>query len=437
MEAISSSFLYMLTMLDRSIPPKFQRIDTFNIGKVKTSTLDNGRKMHYIISDAQPVVKIELLFRSGQVNEEVKGVSSFAYKMLAEGTSSKSAKEISSTIEHYGAQLDITGGTDNSAVSLFCLKKHIPLLLPILKEIMGEASFPEKELENLKSQRIQNLKVNLEKNAFLAARSFRNALFGESHPYGKVLQIEDIAKINREECHAFYKKHIENQFEILLCGDVDDAIFSLLNQYFGQDAVETNMLVKPDLLQIQPQYAPQHIHKEGSLQSAIRIGRPIFTKKHEDHPKLSIINEILGGYFGSRLMKNIREEKGYTYGIHSVLYSFQQHGYWAIGAEVKGENTMDALREIKKEIQKLIEEPVPQDELEIVQNYIMGQFLSSLNTPFALLEKFKSIYLFQQDYNYYDHYLNTLNHCTPEELQAIAAKYWQADDLLEIVVGQV
>ncbi|BDD00146.1 pitrilysin family protein [Persicobacter psychrovividus] len=423
-------------MIDRSIAPKFERINKFNIQKVTPFKLTNGRKLHYLRSDAQPVVKIELLFKTGHIHESKTGMCSFAFKMLSEGVDGLSGKEIAEFIEHHGAQIDVSPGTDYSSVAIYCLRQHTEALLPILHKIVNFPTFPEQELETAKTQRKQSIMVNLEKNSFIASRAFRNALFGVDHPYGKVWALEDIDAVTTTDCRDFFNDHIRNKFEVLLCGDVDDQLIAQIDELFGQERL-SNKNESTQLPPIVSATSPVHVQKADSLQSAIRIGRPIFTKKHEDYAALSIINEILGGYFGSRLMKNIREDKGYTYGIHSSLYSFQSHGYWAIGAEVNGENTKEAVIEIHKEVQKLIDEPVPAEELEIVQNYILGQYLSSVNTPFALLEKFKSVYLFGQGYEYYDQYLDVLNAVTPASLQKIAAQYWQKDDLIEIVVGKI
>jgi predicted Zn-dependent peptidase len=177
------------------------------------------------------------------------------------------------------------------------------------------------------------------------------------------------------------------------------------------------------------------LHKEGALQSAIRIGRRIITRSHPDYPGLSVLNTLLGGYFGSRLMSNIREDKGYTYGIGSAVVSLSAAGYFFISTEVGADVTSAALDEIYKEVELLRREAVDQEELAMVRNYMMGSFLKGIDGPFALIDRFKTIHLSGLDYDYFDRYLRTLESIGPEELKDLAVRYFDRNDLCELVVG--
>jgi predicted Zn-dependent peptidase len=236
--------------------------------------------------------------------------------------------------------------------------------------------------------------------------------------------------------HHFFLQHYQGDFEIILSGQITSEIINVLEKYFGSTA---------QLTAAQPVYpagdpTPDHRHrivieKPENLQSSIRVGKLLFTRNHPDFAKVKVVNTLLGGYFGSRLMRNIREDKGFTYGISSGIATFQETGYLVIGTDVKKEFTLQTLEEIYKEIDKLQREPVGDEELRTLKNYMAGHLLSSVDTPFALADKFKNIYLYGLDYDYYTHYLQTINHMDADIIQDTAKKYLQTDKMKEVIVG--
>lgn len=424
-------------ILDRSIAPPSRPIREVNLVEAQTRYLANGVPLHVIRAGKQPVVGIELLFRSAGIKHAIKtGTCFFTLKMLAEGTAQKSAYEISEYADKYGAFLQFSPGVDYSTVDVYCLSKYANELLQLLHEITVEPSFPQEELAKFKTIQKQRLKVNNEKSSMLASKKIKAVLFGAEHPYGKSLEEEDVDKITREDLLAFYENILLSRLEIIVSGDVNEEVIQAVAKHFGQRAMAPESVDRPKIKPFNQAGNKQHIvERPDNLQSSIRMGMPLFTKDHPDYNKFRVVNTILGGYFGSRLMRNIREEKGLTYGINSGVVAHQEAGYFIAGTDVKKEFTGLVIDEIYKEIELLRTKPVNEVELNTVKNYMAGRLLSSVDTPFALAEKFKNVYLYGLNYDFYKSYLDFINTIDANTIQQVAEKYLIPSQIKEVVVG--
>lgn len=426
-------------MLDRKTPPPYHLLDKIDIIRAKTQYLNNGLPIHIINAGTQPIIKVEFIFSAGNYFELQPGDAYFTIKMLAEGTQKRSGQAISNYIDQFGAFSDFNHGVDRVSIGLYTLRKHLAELLPILLEIISQPSFPEKELNNLKNITLQNLQINQEKNNYVASRKFRKSIFGEGHPYGRTLSQEIITEVQPNQLHHFFqKKYAQQPFDIVLVGQIDEKVINQVAEVFSPLEISTQgkqaASAPPPPL---PQAQQFLIEKEGSLQSSLRIGRRLFSKNHPDYFKLMVTNEIFGGYFGSRLMKNLREDKGFTYGVYSNLIMFNQDGYLVIGTDVKKEHTQQTLDEIYKEMNLMRTELVQEKELETVRNYIMGSFASSLSTPFDLADIFKSLYFNNLDYSFYDQYVHIIKNIQSDDILETAEKYLNPDLLTQVVVGGI
>lgn len=424
-------------MLDRSIPPAFQVVDKVSILEAKTQYLDNGIPVHMINAGGQPVLRVELFFKAGAAFEPKLGNSYFVIKMIREGTSKRNTQQISEYIDQYGAFIEFKPGPDRVGIILYTMAKYLDQLLGLIQELLNEATFPEKELENFKNISRQNLLLNLKRNGFVASRIMNQVLFG-SHPYGLDLTDEAINQINREDLLTFYNTLIKNNpCDIIVSGETNDEVFNTLNQYFGGLDLSNYLKMDQPILS-KPVSLPQKHHlevREQSTQSSIRIGQLSLTKNHPDYPRFIILNEIFGGYFGSRLMSNIREDKGYTYGVYSRVALFEQAAYYGIMTDVRKEFTQQTIDEIHKESKLMRTELVSKDELELVRNYMSGSLTSTINSPFALADIFKSLYFHGLDYSFYESYFEALKNITSQDLIELANKYLHTEEMHEIVVG--
>ncbi|WP_247237739.1 pitrilysin family protein [Telluribacter sp. SYSU D00476] len=423
--------------LDRTIAPSYRIIRSIHLPDAETVTLDNGIVLHVINIGDQPVVRLECIFDAGTWYESQPGASYFAIKMLPEGTLTRSSAGISEAFDYVGAFTEMTHSADRAGIMVYCLTRFLPEVLPLVQELIAAATFPEKEWEDLQNITLQNLRVNQEKNAFLATRQLRASLYGTEHPYGRSQSEEQINQVSREAAQAHYEQHIRNSsYRIILSGQVGQQEIQLVNQYLGQ----VQGLTTPSEAALDSSVLPAGggaslTEKAESLQSSIRLGKRLLTRKHPDYFKMLVTNEILGGYFGSRLMKNIREEKGLTYGISSSVITLRHDGYFTIGTDVKKEFTQQTLDEIRKEIHLLQTQPVPDDELQNVKNFMAGEFAGSLNTAFEVADRQKILLLDELPADFFDRYIDQIHATTAEDIQRIANQYLQLDDLTEVVVG--
>ena len=424
-------------MIDRTVAPASQKIDSYILPHASTVQLDKGMNLHTLLLGTQDVIRLEVIFKAGNWYEEQTGLAHFTSKMLGEGTSKNSAKDIQDKFAFYGAFMELNSGMDNASITIYTLSKYLDHILPLIYELFSDAQFPENELENMRNITLQGLKVNMEKTAFLAGTRFRELLFGAEHPYGRFLSEEAINKIEVKDLKSFYQKHYTSgSFDIFISGNGKEDFEKSIRSHFKRNTNET--ISAPGKIDSAP-FSKQRevIEKEGSMQSSIRMGKKLFTINHEDYYKVYFLNEILGGYFGSRLMQNIREDKGYTYGIHSSVVTHKSDGYFVIGTDVKREFTQQTIDEIYKEIRRLKTEKVGAEELENVRNYMLGSFVNSISTPFAIADKFKTIYLNGMDYSFYEKYFNTISTMSSTDLFETAQKYFQEEQLLEVVAGGI
>jgi zinc protease len=428
-----------MQVLDRITIPEYKLIEQVNIIRATEKRLDNGIPVYSINAGTQELVKVELQFRAGIVQQSEALVASSTNAMLNEGTDRYSAAEIADLIDYYGAFLETDCGQDFASVNIYTLNKHIAHVLPVLENIVKNSVFPDNELGIYVQNKKQKFLVNNKKVDTIARKRFKSLIFGEKHHYGYNVKLEDYDSLSREHLIYFYNRFYRSgNCRIIVAGKVNDDVFSMLNRHFGGSDWNDLLPVTPgDGSSIAPVQEKKHlIYKEDAVQSAIRVGKLLFNKTHPDYKAMQVLNTALGGYFGSRLMMNIREDKGYTYGIGSGMVSLQHAGYFFISTEVGVDVCGKAIDEINNELERMIKEPLGEDEMLLVRNYLLGAFLRSVDGPFALAEKFKSIMEYGLGYDYFEQFLNTVKTITPEELQALAKKYLDPSSMQELVVGK-
>jgi len=426
-------------MLNRAQAPSFKTIDTINIIKANHTKFSNGIDFYSLSAGSQEIVKIEFIFKAGMYHQTASLIASSTNNLLEVGSKSYSANQISDGIDFYGSFLELHVEQDFAIVSLFSLNKYLNESLKFIEELIKYPTFPDDEFKLYITNKKQNHFINSQKGDVLVRRKFSQLLYGEKHPYGLTVVDNDFDRINISEIKDFFSQYYtSNNCTIIASGNLPDSITETLNSFFGEKKWgQTNDLILPKSYSIETTKQQKHfIYKEDAIQSAIRVGRVLFNKTHPDYFKFQVLNAILGGYFGSRLMANIREDKGYTYGIGSGVVNLVNTGSFYISTEVGNNVTSQTLKEIYKEIKILRENLVSVDELETVRNYILGQFLRSVDGPFALADKFKAIWEYNLDYTYFDLYFNAIKIVTPNDIIDLANKYLQEKDLLECVVGK-
>jgi len=424
--------------LDRKKAPAFHQVENIEFLDVKKTKLDNGIELNYINGGSQEILKIDFIFNAGNWFQSKPLVASSTNQLMKEGSKKYSSFEISEGIDKYGAFFEVENSYDTATLTLYTLSKHLNSVLPFVKEVILYPKFSNKEFKIYQNNAIERFKINLEKVSFIARKDFMSILFGENHPYGASVNLSDYENLSIKDITNFYNEHYNlGNCRILVSGNVNPSTIESLNTFFGNEEATKLSYAEKKATIIPSNETQILIEKENALQSAIRIGRIFPNKLHQDYFGLQILNTVLGGYFGSRLMNNIREDKGYTYGIGSGIMSLKNAGYFFISTEVGGDVTSKALTEIYKEIELIRTQEIPQDELDLVKNYMLGQLLKSCDGPFNMGSLFESANEYGLDYNFYNNYIKTIKEITPKTLLELGDKYFNKSDLKEIVAGKL
>ena len=377
-----------------------------------------------------------MVFYAGNFFEKNKGVAPATNFLLKNGTKSRTALELNEAFEYYGASCSRACYSETAVLSLHTLSKHADKLLPVMKDMITEATFLKKELDIFVQNTKQRLAVNLLKCEFVAGRMIDKVLYGENHPYGTFTDAADLEKITVDQLKEFYKAfYIKGQCVIFIAGKLPTDYQQLLNDNFGKLT-----LTKPSYNVTEIKTSPAADKKyriqndANAVQGAIRIAQPFPNRHHPDFKKAIVLNTVFGGFFGSRLMSNIREERGYTYGIYSYLQNHMQESAWLISTEAGKDVTEATIEEVYKEMKILRETPIDADELSLVRNYMIGGILGDLDGPFHIIAKWKNIILNNMNESYFYDSVAAIKETNAEELQALAQKYLQPEKFYELVV---
>jgi predicted Zn-dependent peptidase len=426
-------------MLNRNNIPDLGQPTHLELSEPEHMTLDNGVDVFSIDAGAEAVTRVDLVLQAGSVHQKKRLVADTVSKLLREGTRGFNSKQLAEKLDYFGAYFDVNAGKDTTTLTLFSLTRHLPELLPVVKDMLNDAIFPEEEMKIHMERDRQEFLVNIEKVRFKASLEFNQLIFGRNTAYGQVLTVDDFERLTRADLFDFYGKHyIPQKSYVVLSGKVDKLVKDLTVKYFGEDWHKGNNIPSSGLhySAINPMKA-QFVEKKGSMQSAIRIGRQMVGKQHPDYNRFILLNTVLGGYFGSRLMSNLREDKGYTYGVSSFVANYLHSGYFSVATEVNAEHTQAAIDEIYKEIQTLRENKISTEELELVKSYIYGSFLRNFDGPFALAERFKAVKDFGLGFDFYRKSLKEILTIDAGQLIETANKYLQNEDLYRLVVGEM
>ena len=425
-------------MLDRKIPPPIIDSTEFKIKlpPCELFHLDNGVPVYAVNAGAQDVLQIEMIFYAGNFFEKKKGVAAAANYLLKNGTKTRTALELNEAFEYYGAHCSRACYNETASLSLHTLTKHTAKLLPIMADMLTESVFPQQELEIFVQNVKQRLVVNLQKCEFVAGRLIDTYLYGVAHPYAAFTDAAELDALNIEELKTFYKTfYTAGQCVIFVAGKLPADIQQLLNEQFGNLALSKPPLSVSPIKIIPATEKKYRVQNDANaVQGAIRIAQPFPGRHHPDFKKVIVLNALFGGFFGSRLMSNIREEKGYTYGIYSYLQNHMQESGWLISTEAGKDVCEATIEEVYKEMKLLREVPVDDEELSLVRNYMIGGILGDLDGPFQIIGKWKNIILNNLDENYFNDSVAAIKTTSAEELQALAEKYLHPEKFYELVV---
>ncbi len=424
----------------RKNPPLTSAIPVaaLSIPKPETLRLQNGILVYFLPIGEQELIKLELIFAAGRWQEPQKMLSRLTAKMLKMGTTQHTAAELADKLEYFGTKLKINDEFDSSSLQVFCLKKHFEPILALIMEILTEANFPPEELATLIKRNQERLKVDLCKGDFVAYRSLTEQIFGAAHPYGYNSSFELYESLQVVDLQQFYAQtYTAANCKIALSGSVDSSILGLLDKYLGKLPIGQAIIppVQPELPPIKGGKFQLFLDKKENMQTSIRIGRRLFGKNHPDYAGFSLLNTVLGGYFGARLMQNLREDKGYTYGAYSSVDDLAQTGYFYLDTEVGQAVKIDALAQIYKEMDILSEKLIPKNELDMVRSYLMGSYLTALDGFFNLSNLLSDMVKFNLEPDFFQQLITQSQTIDSPTLRELARTYLDKNQLIEVLVS--
>ncbi|MEG0500175.1 MAG: pitrilysin family protein, partial [Rikenellaceae bacterium] len=342
------------------------------------------------------------------------------------------SQEIAEFLDFYGIYFDQSVDRDYAIITICSLERFFDKSLDILSRLIASPLFPIEELEIYKNKRKQTIAMQRAKIDYVAREHFVKALYGENHHYGISYDENVYDNLTAEDLKCFYDRfYTRSNLFVVTSGKVTDANFEKLAAMI--DSLPAgNGVIQPqsEIVQTKKLILPW---KE-ARQSAIRVGRMLFPRTHPDFVKIQVLSTVLGGYFGSRLISNLREDKGYTYSIFSGVVNLEESGYLAITTEVERSVTNQALAEIFVEIAKLREELVPEEELSMVKNVMIGEVLRILDGPFGIADVTIENILSGRGNEYLHSQIRQIREITSEELLETARKYMLDDDFVTVIV---
>lgn len=421
--------------IDRTKAPEIFTPSGVEAMAERVSTSKKGVKIYSMNFPQFDVIRISLVFRAGTKYQAMPFLANSTVSMLSEGTITKNDKEISDILDFYGLDFDVSIDRDFSVITICALAKFFDETLAILEDITLNPTFPKKEFEILKNKRKDTLKVRREKVDYVALERFSKAIYGNDHPYGATYDENLYNQLTTKDLKDFYDKtYLLNNMFCVTSGNItpeqNERIATICDKFPER---EFSIL---DCSKIDKTPESVYIEKSNSFQSALKIGRRMFIKNHEDFIPMQVLSTVLGGYFGSRLIKNIREEKGYTYSVFSAMVNMEDSGHFVITTEVSAEYTQNAIDEIFKEMKLLQTDLIPESELILVRNVIIGQVLRILDGPFGIADVAIENVQNDTDNRSVGEMIRIINKIESEQLRELAKKYFNKEDMSVVIVGK-
>jgi predicted Zn-dependent peptidase len=423
---------------DRKTAPAAKPFRSIPLPAFQHYSLSNGMPVYLLPFGMVDVLEVSAVFRGGFAFGPKAGAAMFTANNLMEGTKTYDSLALAQRLDHFGSWIHTEVEQEFISVNLTTLTRHLHPVLPLLREVVLEPQFPEAEFLKMKQRNLEKVAVEEKKTAWMARRQFNHSLFGKQHPYGRHIGQEEIQEIEVPDLRSYHSRYfVPSNCSLFVAGSFSpETVLALLEKEFGQvkrgpHSGENSLA---DAVVPENRSGRKHIAMEG-MQSTIRLGQLMFERAHPDYYKMQVVSTILGGYFGSRLMKNIREDKGYTYGIYSGIHAHRKGGYFFVQGDVGNEYVEPAIEETKKEMNLLIRKGVGEDEMDLVRNYMLGKSLSQRETAFQLAEAMRFSVMNGIPFSELDRKFEVIQEMKAAEVAPLAETYLQPDKMLEVVAG--
>ncbi len=401
------------------------------------ATLRNGVPLYIIEGGTQDVVRIDMLMSGGYGVQKMPLQALFTNRMLREGTKDFSSAEIARRLDYYGAWIDMYSSQNCNHLTLYTLGRHVEPLLELVDSMLRRPLFPQKNFNTVRGSNKAFFKINSRKVDVVAQRHFEHTLWGEAHPLGHIVEEGDYDAITQESLMQYHAQvYGSNTLSLFLSGKINEKIMMAIERVMGTDTWGTDRRIQFITPQTAvPTYGCKKVHMDGALQSGVKIGFMAMDSDDADYLKFRFLTVLLGGYFGSRLMSNIREKNGYTYHIEAELDAYGKKNAFMISTETDNAYVEPLLKEVDYEISRLMNESVSSEELELVRNYTLGELCREYEGVMPKAEVFINAWLSGQPFDIVNDYLGIVRSVTAEELKSLAGKYLHSDCFSTVIVG--
>lgn len=423
--------------MDRNITPSLSPLSLPLLTDYTYEKTANGCEIYCMHDPYQEVFRLDITFEAGAYYQPLPLIASSTLNMLNEGTQNSNSAQIAERIDYYGACLDFCCGMHRAEVNLFSLCRYAEPTIDLLTEILTSSNFPQKELEIYLDNKLQNLFVDREKTSWMARKEFARLLFGNAHPYANNVNETDYRNVQTSDLKRYFgQRFTTDQCKIFMSGNITPDIRKMTENLI--QSLNPSPLIPSQILpSLHPSVPGRYwLEKKDAVQSSLRIGKKGINLTDPDYAGFLLLNTVLGGYFGSRLMSNIREEKGYTYGIHSFNVNLPLTSYWCTTTEVNSQYVDATISEIFKEIHRLQDEVISEDELFLVKNYLYGELLRELDGVFAQGESLKHKITYGQDNRFYLNIIEEIRQCSAIKLRELAQKYLKTEEMYVVSAGK-
>jgi predicted Zn-dependent peptidase len=400
-------------------------------------TLRNGFPLCYLDQPAPAVCRLELVVPAGTRYQETPLVASLTARLLKEGAAGFQPEDIASHLDYYGAYFESQAERDRASMVLYAPRRFMGELLPLFAAVWAEATFPEESLRLEIQQMRQELKINPQRVGWIARQAFQEALYGPAHPYGLQPRLEHFDALERTQLLKHFSTHYHhNEAYLTLAGEVDEMLLKEIDRHLGAVKLKKPPAGPFSLPEAQP--ASEGLIRQTrpeAVQSALRVGRRLFHRTHPDFMGMQFLVSLLGGYFGSRLMKNLREDKGLTYGVNAFIQAFEEDTFMAISTEVGAEKEEEALEQIRLELSRLREAPPKKAEMDHLRNYLLGSMLRALDGPLAKIERLRNLLDARESPDYFIRLRQQILSIQAVGLHQLACRYLNENELTFLSAG--
>lgn len=419
-------------------PPVIKPLSLEYLTLPRLVTMPNGVPLYILDGADKGVVRFDLLFKGGYAVQSKPLLAMFTNRMLREGTAQLSAAEISQKLDYYGAWIDMYSSQNCNHITLYTMSKHFVSLLKVLEDMVKHPIFPQDNLDTVRNNNKAHFAVNSQKVDIVSQRFFENSLWGSEHPLGHVVEAADYDAITRDDVLDYYASYYGScNCTMFISGSANDAILEALASGLGHGRWGCEQQCSAaDIASPLPLSGHRNIPVSDTMQSGVKMGFMAMDATHPDFFKFRFLCVLLGGFFSSRLMSNVREENGYTYHIAAELDAYGHRNAFMVSSETATEYVEPLIKEVYRELDRLVNEPVDEAEIELVRNYIIGELCREYEGQSAKSEVFINTWLSGSDFASVNRYLDEIKSVTPADLQRLAREYFKRENMIVIVAGK-